>query len=115
MSAPPLPSSPVPRQSRPEVTIERLGNKAIALKLCRNVLLRDITILRGGHFAILTTGVDNLTVDNVTMDTNRDGIDVDWEPLVATDAAQYAAFVASLRSALDAITPRPLMTAVSSQ
>jgi polygalacturonase len=55
----------------------RLGNKSIALKLCRNVLIRDITIAHGGHFAILVTGCDNLTVDNVTMDTNRDGIDLD--------------------------------------
>ena len=55
----------------------RLGNKAIALKLCKNVLIRDVTIFHGGHFAILTTGCDNLTVDNVTMDTNRDGIDID--------------------------------------
>jgi len=55
----------------------RLGNKAIALKLCRNVLIRDITILHGGHFAVLVTGCDNLTVDNVTMDTDRDGIDID--------------------------------------
>ncbi|HWC60958.1 MAG TPA: glycosyl hydrolase family 28-related protein, partial [Verrucomicrobiae bacterium] len=57
--------------------LARLGNKAIALKLCRNVTLRDFTIFRGGHFAILTTGCDNMTVDNVTMDTNRDGIDID--------------------------------------
>jgi polygalacturonase len=55
----------------------RLGNKAIALKLCRNVLIRDVTIVHGGHFAILVTGCDNLTVDNVTMDTDRDGIDID--------------------------------------
>jgi len=55
----------------------RLGNKALALKLCRNVLIRDVTILHGGHFAILVTGCDNLTVDNVTMDTDRDGIDID--------------------------------------
>jgi len=55
----------------------RLGNKAIALKLCNNVLIRDITIFRGGHFAILVTGCDNMTVDNVTMDTDRDGIDID--------------------------------------
>jgi polygalacturonase len=55
----------------------RLGNKAIALKRCRNVLLRDVTIFHGGHFAILVTGCDNLTVDNVTMDTDRDGIDID--------------------------------------
>ena len=53
------------------------GNKSISLKLCRNVIIRDITILHGGHFAILATGVDNLTIDNIKIDTNRDGIDVD--------------------------------------
>ena len=53
------------------------GNKSISLKLCRNVIIRDISILHGGHFAILATGVDNFTIDNVKIDTNRDGIDVD--------------------------------------
>lgn len=53
------------------------GNKAIALKLCRNVTLRDIRILEGGWFALLATGVDNLTIDNVLCDTNRDGFDID--------------------------------------
>jgi polygalacturonase len=53
------------------------GNKAVSLKSCRNVILRDISILEGGHFAILATGVDNLTIDNLKIDTNRDGIDVD--------------------------------------
>ena len=53
------------------------GNKSISLKLCRNVILRDFTIFHGGHFAILATGVDNLTIDNLKIDTNRDGIDVD--------------------------------------
>ncbi len=53
------------------------ANKAIALKLARNVVLRDFSILNGGHMAILATGVDNLTIDNLTIDTNRDGIDVD--------------------------------------
>ena len=54
-----------------------VGNKAIALKNCRNVLLRDFAILHGGHFGILATGVDNLTIDNLTIDTNRDGMDID--------------------------------------
>lgn len=54
-----------------------IGNKAIALKNCRNVILKDFTILYGGHFAILATGVDNLTITNLKIDTNRDGIDVD--------------------------------------
>ena len=53
------------------------GDKAIALKLCRNVTIRDITIYRGGHFAIIATGCDIGTIDNVTIDTNRDGIDID--------------------------------------
>ncbi|HKC63669.1 MAG TPA: glycosyl hydrolase family 28-related protein, partial [Pyrinomonadaceae bacterium] len=53
------------------------GNKTISLKLCRNVILRDFSILHGGHFAILATGVDNLTIDNLKIDTNRDGIDID--------------------------------------
>jgi polygalacturonase len=56
---------------------QRIGNKAISLKLSRNVTIRDVQMLLCGHFAILATGVDNLTIDNITIDTNRDGIDVD--------------------------------------
>jgi polygalacturonase len=58
-------------------TMEGLGNKAISLKLSRNVTLRDLTIHRAGHFALLATGVDNLTIDNLRVDTNRDGFDID--------------------------------------
>ena len=54
-----------------------VGNKAIALKNCRNVLLRDFSLLKGGHFALLATGVDNLTLDNLLVDTDRDGFDID--------------------------------------
>lgn len=54
-----------------------VGNKAIALKNCRNVLLRDFWILKGGHFGLLLTGVDNLTIDNLKIDTDRDGMDID--------------------------------------
>ncbi|MCU1250135.1 MAG: hypothetical protein JWQ49_3164 [Edaphobacter sp.] len=54
-----------------------VGNKAIALKNCRNVLFRDFSILKGGHFGLLLTGVDNVTIDNLTIDTDRDGIDID--------------------------------------
>jgi hypothetical protein len=53
------------------------ADKAISLKLCRNVTLRDFSISNGGHFGILATGVDNLTIDNIMIDTNRDGIDID--------------------------------------
>ena len=64
--------SRLPRAENPGV-----GNKAIGLKNCRNVLLRDFSILKGGHFGVLATGVDNFTVDNLKIDTDRDGIDID--------------------------------------
>ena len=54
-----------------------VGNKAIALKNCRNVVLRDFSLLKGGHFGLLLTGVDNLTIDNLKIDTDRDGMDID--------------------------------------
>jgi polygalacturonase len=61
----------------PKAETPGVGNKAIALKNCRNVLLRDFSILHGGHFGILATGVDNLHIDSLKIDTNRDGIDID--------------------------------------
>jgi polygalacturonase len=54
-----------------------VGNKSISLKNCHNVTLRDFSILHGGHFGILATGVDNFTLDNLLIDTNRDGMDID--------------------------------------
>lgn len=54
-----------------------VGNKAIALRGCRNVVIRDLTILHGGHFAILVTDCDNVIIDSALIDTNRDGIDID--------------------------------------
>ena len=54
-----------------------VGNKSIALKNCHNVTLRDFSVLKGGHFALLATGVDNLTLDNLLIDTDRDGFDID--------------------------------------
>jgi len=40
-----------------------------------------------------------------------DGIDLDWEPLAPSDAAQYTNLVKNLRTALNAINPLPLLTA----
>ena len=69
----------MPRGNYPVYIAEQagVGNKAIALKNCHNVLLRDFSVLKGGHFALLLTGVDNLTIDNLTLDTDRDGMDID--------------------------------------
>ena len=54
-----------------------IGNKAISLKNVRGCILRDFSIYEGGHFGILATAVDGLTIDNVKIDTNRDGMDID--------------------------------------
>jgi polygalacturonase len=59
------------------VTSNRGGNKSIALVNCRNVTLRDFKILQGGWFALLADGVDEFTIENVHVDTNRDGFDID--------------------------------------
>ena len=61
----------------PNTMAPGVANKAIALKNCRNVILRDFSILQGGWFGLLATGVDNLTIDNLKIDTNRDGLDID--------------------------------------
>lgn len=64
-------------ETSPVSEMNGIGTKAIALKLSRNVTLKDFTIFQGGHFALLATGVDNLTIDNLRVDTNRDGFDID--------------------------------------
>jgi polygalacturonase len=70
-------SGPFNYPSVKDTMADGVGNKAIALKNCRNVLLRDFTIYHGGHFGILATGTDNMTIDNLKIDTNRDGMDID--------------------------------------
>lgn len=54
-----------------------VGNKAIALRGCRHVKVLELTILHAGHFALLAAACENLVVDGVFVDTNRDGIDID--------------------------------------
>jgi polygalacturonase len=61
----------------PIAEIPGVANKSIALKNCLGVILRDFSLLHGGHLGILTTGVDNMLIDNVKIDTNRAGIDMD--------------------------------------
>jgi polygalacturonase len=66
-----------PEPGLPPADTPGAADKAIAFKSCRNVAVRGIAILAAGHFGILATGVDNLTLENLTIDTNRDGINVD--------------------------------------
>lgn len=54
-----------------------VANKALAMKNCKNVTIRGVKFLNSGHFSMLLTGVDNLLIEDVIADTNRDGIDID--------------------------------------
>lgn len=53
------------------------ANKALALRECQRVTLRGVGFLKCGHFAMLLTGVDDLLIEDLMVDTNRDGIDID--------------------------------------
>jgi polygalacturonase len=78
-ATPPRPRGPMNRGDYTMFQAEQagVGNKAIALKNCHNVTLQEFSILKGGHFGLLLTGVDNLIIDNLKIDTDRDGMDID--------------------------------------
>ncbi len=59
----------------------------------------------------LTTFVSNLI--NFIKSRGYDGIDIDWEPISSGDLVQYTAFITALRTALNLISPRPLLTAAT--
>lgn len=59
------------------ITMRGKGNKAIALRNGRNIRLAGFSMLKCGHFAILATGTRDLTIQSLTIDTERDGIDLD--------------------------------------
>lgn len=63
--------------TREESRLAGVGNKALSFKECHNITVKDVAMLNCGHFAILATGVDNLHVLNLKVDTNRDGFDID--------------------------------------
>lgn len=54
-----------------------VADKIIALKECRNVGLSGFNIVGSAHFGILATGVSNLDIRRLLIDTGRDGIDID--------------------------------------
>jgi polygalacturonase len=57
---------------------ERNGdaNKLIAMKLCNNIIIEDVTLKLGGHFAIILNGCDNVKINNTKIRTQHDGIDL---------------------------------------
>ena len=56
---------------------EWFGNKGIALVRTKRVVLKDFSLVIGGHFAIIAEGVTDMLADNLCIDTTRDAFDVD--------------------------------------
>src|SRR3546814_7716112 len=59
------------RDPRERAAVGR-ANKTIGLMNCRNILLRDFTILQAGHFGVIAHGVTNMSIDALTIDTDRE-------------------------------------------
>jgi alpha-glucuronidase len=55
---------------------EGTGDKGIALKLCRNIEIRNLNIRQGGHYAILATGCEGVLIDHVTIKTSSVGLNL---------------------------------------
>ena len=53
-----------------------IGDKAIALRGCKNVEIRNLNINEGGHRAILATACQDVLIDNVTINTSRSAINL---------------------------------------
>ncbi|MEV4312253.1 glycosyl hydrolase family 28 protein [Actinocrispum sp. NPDC049592] len=55
-----------------------VADKAISLKLCKNVGFKDLTIRQGGHFAILMNGCNGVTMDNtkILSSSDRDAFNI---------------------------------------
>lgn len=64
-------------RSKPGHAGEWFGNKTIALDKCRNIVMNGFSIVIGGHFAVIATGVVNMLIDHVCLDTTRDALDID--------------------------------------
>ena len=53
--------------------------------------------------------INNLV--NFMVSRGYDGIDIDWEPISASSVSRIITFITELRTAMDKINPRPLLTA----
>jgi hypothetical protein len=51
-------------------------DKAISLKLCKFIEIKDIDVEEGGRLAILAAGCEGLSINNVRIKTHGDGINI---------------------------------------
>jgi polygalacturonase len=62
----------------PEFTaFTKTANKGIAIEECQRIVLADFDMLNIGHFAFISAAVDDCLIENIVIDSNRDGFDID--------------------------------------
>jgi len=52
-------------------------SRIFTIRESRNLLFRDFSVRMGGARVLWLVGADNVTLDNLRIDSNRDGIDID--------------------------------------
>jgi polygalacturonase len=58
-------------------SLVKTANKAIALVKSQRIVLSGFDMLNVGHFAFISAGVDDCLIENIFVDSNRDGFDID--------------------------------------
>jgi len=53
------------------------GDRALSFKSCNGVTIEGVSIYRGGSAAIRVTACNDVDINDVTIDTNRDGMNID--------------------------------------
>ncbi|MCL2164736.1 MAG: right-handed parallel beta-helix repeat-containing protein [Oscillospiraceae bacterium] len=53
------------------------ANKAIAVEDCQRLVFSGFDMLNVGHFAFISAGVEDCLIENIVIDSNRDGLDID--------------------------------------
>ena len=54
--------------------VDGTGNNGITLQHCKNVEIRNLNIHNGGDYAMFATACDGMLIDNVSIRTDRDGL-----------------------------------------
>jgi chitinase len=91
--------------------VSRAHAAGIKVLICVGGAGSESAFQAGASTAHLAAFINNLT--NFMAARSYDGIDIDWEPLPASDARQYTNLVAGLRSALNKFTQPKLLTAAA--
>ncbi len=52
------------------------GGKLLVFVECQNIIIKDVTLSKGGHFTLLANGVDQLELKNIDVQGQRDGANI---------------------------------------